>query len=141
MASPPDALCEDDDLNDLGLGDDFTAQFSSDELLKNRKAYSVEAVNRLKPAVVPPLLEWGDDIRSAVAKIVAYEIMSLKGLAPANVTVGDANVYLRAQQAREYLSMLGKAGSLPEGVVDSSGTGKGSGRVMMPHSDDPIGWC
>lgn len=144
MAAPPDALIEDEHLRTLGQADDFLDQFTDDEKLANRQAASAEAFNRLGGSVTTPLLSWGDDIRAAVAKIAVYELLSTKGLAPAGAAVGDANVLLRAQQGREYLDGIYKRwvedGTKPYGVVDSSSSSSGGRSLLMPVSDDPIGW-
>lgn len=143
MPAPPDGLIEVDHLRTLGQADDFLDQFTEPELAAAIAAYTAEAFSRLGGSVVPPLSSWGDDIRAAVAKICVYELLSSKGLAPANVADGDANVLLRAQQARDYLDSIRQRweadGTIPYGVVDSRSSSSGRS-IVMPISDDPIGW-
>lgn len=66
-----------------------------------------------------PLVEWGDDLTGAVAKIAAYEFLSVRGLNPDNGG-SDKNVKDRADAARTWIQMVGAGKATPVGIVDST---------------------
>jgi hypothetical protein len=94
----------------------------------------------MAPAVVPPLIAWGDDIKQKAADLLMYELKSWLGLAPQEAAVGDENVIIRAQLAREYFDAIGDGKIDPPGLVDSSADGAAGGAISPVESDDPRCW-
>lgn len=122
------------DLNRLGVQEKFTDSFSSEVIDANCQAVTDECLGRMGPAVTPPLLSWGSDIRANASRILAYELKSIKGLAPTNVAVGDENLLVRATQAREWFDAVGRGEIKPQDLEDSGGLS------TSPESTRFAGW-
>lgn len=137
---PHALLVEKDELPLYGMDVGFTDQFESDTLDAILQAVTDECVGRMAPAVAPPLVNWGSDIRMKCAAIAVYELKSLLGLAPAGAAPGDENVIIRAQEARAWFDAVGDGEITPaDPFEDSSGSDSG-GAIIEAVSDEPRGW-
>lgn len=123
----------------FALDEAFLAQFDVQTLQRVCQAATNEALTLMAPTVIPPILTWGDDLRQPVGKIIAYELKSLKGLAPTDAAVGDENVTSRAIAARALLERVGKGELAFQDFLDSSGN-QGDAILVDPLSDPPRGW-
>lgn len=122
-----------------GLSPEFTGLFTTDVLNAKRQAVTDEALGYMAPAVVPPLTAWGSDIKQKVADLLMYELKSWLGLAPQEAAVGDENIILRAQAARDWLKSVGLGQVTPQDVEDASQSG-GAGMYADIDSDCRRGW-
>jgi hypothetical protein len=97
-------------------------------------------------AIVLPLVRWGDVTRQKVADLLVYEIGSFDGMNADPQAASDANVRLRALEAREWGKAVGDPDSdtTDPDLIDSSEDGAVGGSIastlVMPISDDPVGW-
>lgn len=123
-----------------GIGEEFLKQFTAEILDANCQAVTDEVLGRMAPAVVPPLLAWGSDIKANCARILAYELKSIIGLAPTNVAVGDENLLIRAQQARAWFDAVGAGEIDPQDLIDSSTSTDEGGFAPAVTSDARLGW-
>jgi hypothetical protein len=102
------------------------------------KAASDEAIARM--SLEPPVYAVGDDVRGAVGRIAAYELKSIKGLAPTGAAIGDENLLVRATQAREYLDLIGQDKIESPGLIDSSDVAADTSNLFATDSDPERGW-
>jgi hypothetical protein len=131
-----------DELPLYGLSIAFIDQFDQATLNANLQAVTDELLGRMSPAIVPPILEWGSDIRAIAARIAVYELKSLVGLSPPGAGVGDENLLLRAQEARKMADSIGLGQIQPQDPFEDSSTSTTSegAAVLAIKSDEPRGW-
>ena len=103
----------------LGLSGRAFADTDVADFLANIAQASDYASSFLSNQYTLPLLAWGDDIKGAVAKIAAYEFLSVRGLNPDNGG-SDKNVKDRADVARDWFKMVGSGKATPVGIQDST---------------------
>ena len=139
---PHPLLIAADEVPLFGISESFLGNFDASVIAANCQAVTDEALGRIAPAYVAPLLSWGSDLKAACARILAYELKSITGIAPTNVAAGDENLLLRAQAAREWLDRVGKGEIELQGVVDSSTGAPGTAKSnYVPAISDPLrGW-
>jgi hypothetical protein len=137
---PHELLVTAAELPQYGLDASFIESFDEEIIEANLQAVTDEALGRMAPTVTPPITAWGADIKGACARIAVYELKSLTGLAPVQSAVGDENLLVRAQQARDYLDAIGQGKIQPIGLVDSSADGEAGGVIVAMASDDQRGW-
>ena len=82
-------------------------------------AASAKADGYIRSRFVLPLKTWGLDLRQAVAKLAAYDLMSVNGFNPE--AGADENLRMRAQDAEKWLANVGK-GEISPAFTDSSPT-------------------
>lgn len=98
------------------------------------------AIGWMKPEVVPPILAWGNDVKGNCAAMVAYLLLSHKGLASVDAAPGDSNARLRYEDARAWFQGIGRGQPEPDGLVDSSADAKPGRRFARPVSDERSGF-
>ena len=103
------------------------------------QAVTDECLGRIFPQYTAPLTAWAADLKGYAARIIAYELKSVAGLAPVDAVPGDGNLFERAKQARETLSAIGRGEMKLQGIADSSAA-IGDGIMVDPVSDDRRGW-
>ena len=69
-------------------------------------AVSEEADSAFRSRYNLPLLDWGTDVRSNVARIVAYELLVVRGFNPE--LGADTNLQLRSDQARAWFRAVAR---------------------------------
>lgn len=78
-------------------------------------AVSEEADSAFRSRYNLPLVSWGTDVRSQLAKIAAYELLVIRGFNP---EVGaDQNLFARAEQARVWLRSVARQEYQPNVVA------------------------
>lgn len=96
----------------------------------------------MKPAVVPPLVSWGADIRGQYAFVLRGRLKRRLGLSSQQASVADENIIATEEKAEAWFKAVGAGDVEPVDLVDSSDDGApGSAtEFLQPISDDPIGW-
>jgi hypothetical protein len=97
----------------------------------------------MKPAVVPPLVSWGADIRGQYAFVLRGRLKRRLGLSSQQASVADENILLSEEKAEAWFKAVGAEEIEPVDLVDSSddgAPGSSSSELLMPVSDDPIGF-
>jgi hypothetical protein len=97
-----------------------------------------EALYLMEDAVDQPLTAWGDDVRQHVADWVFAILKRGRGATPQGGGLGDENIFLAEQAAKDFFRRIGEKGR-PESIVDSSPAIDGP-MVLYPVSDTPRGW-
>lgn len=105
----------------VGLSGRAFADTDAPDFEANIAAASDEASSLLGNQYTLPLVQWGQDLEAAVAKIACYEFLSVRGLDP-DKGGSDLNVYNRAKDARAWLKMVAQGLATPVGIIDSSTT-------------------
>lgn len=90
------------DLAALGVRSQATGGIASGDIDSALDAASLVADSYLRSRYALPFTTWGVDLRSAVAKIAAYEILSTRGLQPGS-SQSDENVRDRYRDAIAWL--------------------------------------
>jgi len=95
----------------------------------------------MEPAVRPPLTSWGADVKEHYAAVLHYLLKSHVGMAPTEAAVGDANLRLRFEDAREWFQRIGKDRGEAQDLVDSSTDLRVGDTLLLPVSSaEPVGW-
>jgi hypothetical protein len=146
MASaPPDLLLTADEAPDYGISHAYLDAFETDNpgvLATKLSAVSGEALGYMKGGggIVLPLTAWGDVTRQKVADLLIYELKSYGGMASGDASVGDQNIILRAQAARDWFKELGMGTAEDPDLVDSSDDGEAGPTSIECSSDETRGW-
>ncbi len=117
-------LAERTDLYRLGIAPDVLSQSprtqSSITQDAQLDAASVYALGKIGNRFKRPLVSWEDDLRSAVCKIAAYELLCIRGFNPA--AGADINVLERRNQADDWLTSVARQEITPmiEGAAEQS---------------------
>lgn len=75
-------------------------------------AVSAEADASFRARYNLPLVSWGNDVRAALARIAAYELLVLRGFNPE--LGADSNLAMRAEQARMWLRAVARQEQHPD---------------------------
>jgi len=127
------------ELPNYGISQDFLDPLPTEMIAAVLQAVTDEVLGRIDPAYVAPLTSWGADLKSYVARIVAYELQSILGMSPSAAAAGDENLRQRATDTRDLLDRVGKGEVALQGVTDSSES-PGDRLVITAVSDTPRGW-
>lgn len=127
------------DLALLGISDEVTAAIDNSKLDAILAAATEEAGGILQSSgrVKLPLSAWGADIKKAVCKLAAWDIMTtLIGHNP-----DDANNFVwkdRAKEGRDYLESVARGFIVPVGMVDATPTVTKTGTAI--YTEPRRGW-
>lgn len=111
--------CTPADLRGNALHAKVFAQFSDtevDEIARKQTAIA-NSYLRQNPNVTLPLLRWGDDLRSIVCELVAYQLMKLRGFNPES---SDQIIVDAKNDAFKWLAMVAAGKVTPDDMVDST---------------------
>jgi hypothetical protein len=92
----------------------------------------------MQPAITPPLVSWGADVKGQYALVLRGRLKRGAGLAPSAAAVGDENVIASEEKAEAWFKAVGAGEIEPQDLVDSSSDGETM--LVMPISDEPVGW-
>lgn len=102
-------------------------------------AVTLEAMQRMRDAIRPPLLTWGDDATTHAAAWVYAILKRGKGATPQGAGAGDENIFLAEKSAQNFFSSIG-AGGKPDSMTDTSTTTDGPLFAAYPSGDTPREW-
>jgi phage gp36-like protein len=120
------------DLDTHGLPAAAVASVTQAKRCEALAAASEEADGKLAVRFDLPLSAWGVDLTKCIAKIAAYEILSVRGFNPDGA---DANVRDRYLDAMKWLDGVAKGSTEPIGIVDASPTEEdASGIEVVTHA-------
>lgn len=117
-------LAELSDLYRLGISLDVLNQSprTSDTSVQTQQLVSASeyALGKLGGRYKRPLVSWQDDLRQAVCKIAAYELLCIRGFNPA--AGADVNILERRNQADFWLTSVARQEISPDitGQADQS---------------------
>ncbi len=98
-----------------------------------------EAMTLCRDALRPPLVSWGDDVRTHAAAM-AYAILKRgRGATAQSAGVGDEHIFLAEDAGRKFFEKIGENGK-PDTIVDSSATDDGPLFAAYPAGDTSRGW-
>ena len=104
------------DLYRLGISSDVLGQSprSSDTATQNAAIASASeyALGKIGGRYKRPLVSWQDDLRQAVCKIAAYELLCIRGFNPA--AGADINILERRNQADSWLTSVARQEISPD---------------------------
>lgn len=101
-----------------------------------RRSASGLALSRVKKRHGLPLVEWGDDLRRAVAHIAAYDLLSARGFNPN--TGSDIAVRDRYLEALKWLTQVAKGEAELVDLVDTTPTVNERGPLVSTSDDGPL---
>lgn len=107
------------DLYALGLPSAALAGVSAGAVEAALVAASGTADGYLAKRFALPLVEWGDDLTSAVCRLAAADLLTTRGTRPGD---GVELVVTRQEQAIQWLRDVSRGLVEPQGVVDSTPT-------------------
>jgi hypothetical protein len=96
----PVAYCTAADVSKFGVRGAALTGISSSDIDDTIGAVSKEFESYFRSRYNLPLLDFGDDVRAAVARVVAYELLITRGLNPE--LGADQNLAVRAEQSRSW---------------------------------------
>lgn len=103
-------LAELQDLYRLGISADVLGQSprtaDTNVQLAALDSASVYVLGKIGNRYKRPLVDWEDDLRQAVAKIAAYELLCIRGFNPA--AGADVNILQRRNQADEWATSVAR---------------------------------
>lgn len=123
------------ELASYGISSEVTAAYEDTVIDGILQACSAQADGYLQSSgrIVLPLTSWGVDLKMAVCKLAAWEIMA--------VTVGhnpdDANNFVwqsRRDEALKWLESVARGLVMPVGIVDSTPTVVKTGSVVVTEA-------
>lgn len=125
-------------VTNTGGGPTVTAAFF--DLRQNAcSSVTTEAMYRMRDAIRPPLLTFGDDTRTHAAAWVFAKLKRAKGATPEGAGTGDENVFTAEKLAIEFFDKIGEDGK-PDSMTDTSTSDDGPLIPMYPTGDSPRGW-
>lgn len=120
----------------LGLPGDALSAVPADVRDRFRLAACDQASSYLKKRFTLPALEWGTDLKVAVARVAAFEILSFRGFDPASES--GALVVKRADDSLAWLRDVARGIVEPVDFIDSTPELDEQGPLV--ESDEPAGW-
>lgn len=96
------------------------------------------ALGYIKKRKVLPLLEWGTDVRSVVARLMAYDLSANRGFAPQSGN--NANIRERYEDALKWLIDVSKGTTELVDCKDSSTTPEVDQASPLMASDAIVNW-
>lgn len=102
-------------------------------------AVTSEAMLLMRNAVSPPLLTWGDAVRTHAAAMVYAWLKRARGLTANTAGSGDENVFAAEATAREFFILIGEQG-LMDDMTDSSTSVDGPIFNAYPTGDTARNW-
>ena len=139
VTSPATLIATRDDLAVLGISEAVTGEITDATLDKILTAATETAGSILQSSgrIKLPLTAWGADIKSAVAKMAAWDVMCVRiGHNPE-----DANNFVwrdRNVEARTYLEQVARGFIVPVGLVDATPTVTKTGTEI--YTETQRGW-
>jgi hypothetical protein len=100
---------------------------------------TTEAMFRMRNAIRPPLLTWGDDASMHAGQMVFAVLKRAKGATPTGAGAGDDLLFKAEEIARKFFDDIGKNGR-PDSMTDSSTSVDGPLVPVYPYGDTPRGW-
>lgn len=99
----------------------------------SKKAEQLAATTELASGILAgrydlPIVAWGIDLSMAVAKIAAYELLSVRGFNPDGE---DTNVRKRCEDAMRWLADVASGKISPVGLVDSTPDEQDTGGIEV----------
>lgn len=98
-----------------------------------------EALMRMRDAIRPPLLRWGDDATMHAAQMVYGALKRGRGATPDGAGAGDDRLFSGEDMGRKFFDDIGENGR-PDSMTDSSPTADGPMLAAKPVSDCRRGW-
>ncbi len=108
------------DLTRLGLPSAALTNISTEAREDALDAASSLADGYLSSRFGLPLSAWGDDLRSCVSRLAAYDLMVTRGYAPE--AGRDDQLLLRSEAAMRWLRDVAAGIVTPQGVTDATPT-------------------
>lgn len=111
------------------------ASFTSDQQQSALDSASAIADSYLSAKFTLPLTAYGTDLKEAVCKIAAYNLLSARGFNPESGA--DANIRLRYQDAISWLKGVAKGEITPQATDSSTDSVQAAGGpyVQAPKTD------
>lgn len=123
------------ELSRLGIPGDAYTGLTNTQINAALLAASQVADSYLRKRYALPLVEWGDDLRLAVAQLASMQIMTTRGFRPG---AGSEDVVVDMKNdAREWLRLVSK-GEVEIDCVDSTPELDEDGAQVK--SDEPLNW-
>lgn len=119
------------DLTTFGLPEPALRGVSASTKSEALRAASKKADTKLGIVYDLPLLSWDYDLREAVAKIAAYDLLSFRGFNPDGE---DANVRTRHNDANELLRQVANLQAKLSNIVDSTPEVDDSGIAVVSRT-------
>lgn len=102
-------------------------------------AVTTEAMSRMRDAIHPPLMAWGDDATRHAAAWVYALLKRSKGATPTGAGSGDENIFTDEKAAQDFFDTIGAEGR-PDSMTDTSATTDGPLFSAYPTGDTPRDW-
>lgn len=110
------AYCTAADVSRLGVNGAALTGIPAQSITDTILAVSEEADSAFRSRYNLPLLSWGTDVTANVARIVAYELLVVRGFNPE--LGADTNLAMRAEQSRAWFRAVARQEMQPN-VVQS----------------------
>ena len=111
------AYCSEEDVTSYAVAGRAIEEISLRERCRARLAASAEVDAALNAGYVPPILEWGVDVRRAAAQLTAAQLFTVRGT---DMQGADAVVFDAGKRAAAWLASVAAGRIRPPGLVDST---------------------